>query len=229
MLEAQGVYVRLGGHPVLRGVDVAVEAGSVLGLLGPSGAGKTTLFRVLSGELAADSGRVELAGQYVSDKPLWVRARRGLGYVPQTPSVLTDLSVRDNLRAFEHAAGVEPMAPEERAALVELEGRLEVRAGELSGGERRRLELLRALVAKPKVLLCDEPLTGVDPTGIHRVGRILRQAASEGMAVLLADHRVHDALALCDAACLLLDGRIELSAEPETFLDHPEVRKRYLG
>ena len=107
--------------------------------------------------------------------------------------------------------------------------KVEVRAGELSGGERRRLELLRALVAKPKVLLCDEPLTGVDPTGIHRVGRILRQAASEGMAVLLADHRVHDALALCDAACLLLDGRIELSAEPETFLDHPEVRKRYLG
>lgn len=229
VLRAREVRARLGGAEVLRGVDVDVPRGLVLGILGPSGAGKSTLFRTLVGDLAPTSGSVWLDGQDVTREPLWRRARAGLGYVPQTPSVLHELSVADNIRTFERVARCASRPPAERAAEVELDDRLEVRAGELSGGERRRLELLRALIAEPKVLVCDEPLTGVDPVAAGRLGKLLRAWSSRGMAVVLADHRIREALAMCDRAMLLVDGRVELSAEPDEFSDHPAVRRRYLG
>jgi lipopolysaccharide export system ATP-binding protein len=229
VLRARGVRARLGGAEVLRGVDIEVSRGSVLGVLGPSGAGKSTLFRVLVGELAPSAGSVWLAGREVTRDPLWRRARSGLGYVPQTPSVLQELSVADNIRTFERVARVQSRAPAERAAEVELEGRLEVRAGELSGGERRRLELLRALIAEPAVLVLDEPLTGVDPAAAGRLGKLLRRQSQRGMAIVLADHRIREALGMCDRAALLVDGRIEVLSGPGTFSDHPAVRRRYLG
>lgn len=228
-LRAEGVRARLGAQEILRGVELTLEAGRVVGVLGPSGAGKSTLFRVLVGELSPIAGRVLLSGHDVTREPLWVRARHGLGYVPQTPSVLYDLSVADNIRTFERAARVAARPPSERAESVELSARLDVKARDLSGGERRRLELLRALVAEPKVLVCDEPLTGVDPAAAARLGRILRDRAAEGMAIVVADHRIREALGWCDEALLLLDGRIELSAAPEEFANHPAVRRRYLG
>ncbi len=228
-LRARDVRAKLGGAEVLRGVDIEVSRGSVLGVLGPSGAGKSTLFRVLVGELAPSAGSVWLSGREVTRDPLWRRARSGLGYVPQTPSVLQELSVADNIRTFERVARVQSRPPAERAAEVELEGRLEVRAGELSGGERRRLELLRALIAEPAVLVLDEPLTGVDPAAAGRLGKLLRGRSERGMAIVLADHRIREALTMCDRAALLVDGRIELSSGPETFSDHPAVRRRYLG
>src|SRR5690606_8950226 len=169
-----------------------------------SGAGKTTLFRLLAGELAPDSGRVAIAGDDVTREPLWRRARRGLGYVPQTPSVLFDLSVADNIKSFERAARVASRPLEERLRSVELSARLDVRARDLSGGERRRLELLRALVAEPKVLICDEPLTGIDPAHASRVAAVLREHADRGMAIVVADHRIQEALSICDRALLLL-------------------------
>jgi lipopolysaccharide export system ATP-binding protein len=229
VLRAREVRARLGGAEVLRGVDIDVPSGFVLGVLGPSGAGKSTLFRVLVGELAPSGGSVSLDGRDVTPEPLWRRARAGLGYVPQTPSVLQDLSVADNIRTFERVARRASRPPAERAAEVELEDRLQVRAGELSGGERRRLELLRALIAEPKVLVCDEPLTGVDPAAAGRLGKLLAGLAARGMAIGLADHRIREALAMCDRALLLVDGRIELSAQPEEFSGHPAVRRRYLG
>jgi lipopolysaccharide export system ATP-binding protein len=229
VLAAFDLVVRLGGAEILRGVSIELRPGEILGVLGPSGAGKSTLFRALAGELRADSGRIELFRNDVTDQPLWRRARGGLGYVPQTPSVIFDLTIADNIRTFERAARVERKPPEERAALVDLSARLDVRAGELSGGERRRLELLRALIAKPEALILDEPLSGVDPAGAHRMGRLLRDSAESGMAILIADHRVHEALEFCDRAALLVDGRIDLEAEPAAFLDHPAVRRRYLG
>jgi lipopolysaccharide export system ATP-binding protein len=152
-----------------------------------------------------------------------------LGYVPQTPSVLFDLDIAANIRVFERASGAPRRPAAERAREVELDARLDVRASELSGGERRRLELLRALIATPGVLICDEPLSGVDPAAAARIGQLLRRRADQGAAVVVADHRVHEAVRFCDRALLLLDGRVELSCDPEGFVDHPAVRRRYLG
>ncbi len=229
-LEARDVVVTVARTEVVRGVSLTLSAGQVLGVLGPSGAGKTTLFRALVGEIALSSGRIELGGRDVSREPLWRRARRGMGYVPQTPSVLWDLTVEENLATFESLAGPPtPLGPEAWAKAVELEHRLSVRAGELSGGERRRLELARALVAKPSVLVCDEPFAGIDPAGAERLGVLLRQCAEAGTAVVLADHHVAEALRVCHRAVLLVDGRVEASGEPEAFREHPLVVGRYLG
>ncbi|MBI3203381.1 MAG: ATP-binding cassette domain-containing protein [Myxococcales bacterium] len=227
-LAAEDLSVALGGVGILRGVSLEVAPGEVVGVLGPSGAGKSTLFRALSGELRVDRGSVRLGGVDVTREPLWKRARLGLGYVPQTPSVLFDLDVEANLEAFGRITRSAKPA-QTRAAEVDLEGRLEIRARDLSGGERRRLELARALTAEPRVLLCDEPLAGVDPTGAQRIGRILRARAEAQMAVLVADHRVSEALAFCDRVLLLLDGRVEVASTPAEFLEHPAVRRRYLG
>jgi lipopolysaccharide export system ATP-binding protein len=229
VLRAEDLSVVLGGVEILRGVSLDVASGEIVGVLGPSGAGKSTLFRALSGEVELKSGRVTLGTADVTQAPLWKRARLGLGYVPQTASVLLDLDVGENFRTFARAARAPARAATERAAEVDLEGRLDVAARDLSGGERRRLELGRALTAEPRVLLCDEPLSGVDPTGAQRIGRILRARAAVGMAVLVADHRVGEALEFCERVLLLLDGRIEVSTTPAEFLEHPAVRRRYLG
>lgn len=228
-LRADDICVTLGGVEVLRGVSLEVSAGEVLGVLGPSGAGKSTLFRVLSGELRPGRGSVHLGPGDVTTQPLWKRARAGLGYIPQTPSVLFDLDVSANLATFARVAGKSATSALERAHEVGLDTRLDVLARDLSGGERRRLELARALVAEPRVLLCDEPLSGVDPTGAQRIGRILRARAAAQMAVIVADHRVGEALSFCDRVLLLLDGRVEVVTGPGEFLDHPAVRRRYLG
>jgi lipopolysaccharide export system ATP-binding protein len=230
MLAARDIVVAIHGHRVIRGVTIAVDAGEVLGILGPSGAGKTTLFRALVGEVPVLSGRIELEGRDLSSEPLWRRARRGVGYVPQTPSVLWDLTVEQNLATFESLArSPTPLGARAWAQAVELDHRLGVRAGELSGGERRRLELARALVAKPTVLVCDEPFAGIDPAGAERLGSLLRAHADAGLAVVLADHHVAEALRVCHRAALLVDGRIEASGEPEAFREHPLVVGRYLG
>jgi lipopolysaccharide export system ATP-binding protein len=214
--------------PVLRGVDLQLSAGSILGVIGPSGAGKSTLFRVLVGERVPDRGRVELLGRDVTTEPLWRRARAGLGYVPQTPSVLLDLSIAGNLRTFERAARVPKGSAHEWASLLGLGQHAGTPARVLSGGERRRLELVRALLARPKVLVCDEPLTGLDPQAVATVGELLRRVAEQGGAVILADHRIREVLPFCDQAALLVDGRVEVVAAPSTFADHEAVQRRYL-
>jgi lipopolysaccharide export system ATP-binding protein len=229
-LNARGIVVTLARTDVVRGVDLDLPKGEIVGVLGPSGAGKTTLFRALAGELPVSSGSVLMDGHDVTSLPLWHRARRGLGYVPQTPSVLCDLSVEDNLRTFQAFAGrPRGESPSVWAALVELDQRMAVRAGSLSGGERRRLELARALVAGPSLLVCDEPFSGIDPGGAERVGDLLRRQAAAGMAVLFADHHVAEALRVCDRAMLLLDGKVEVMGTPEVFRNHPLVEGRYLG
>src|SRR5579883_3447308 len=175
VLAASGLKVTRGGKEVLRGVDVEARAGEVVGVLGPSGAGKSTLFRALVGEAPPEQGAVLLDGRDVTRQPLWRRARAGIGYVPQEPSVLWDLSVRDNLQTFQRVAGGAGMDVRAAAARVGLEERMAVRAGELSGGERRRLELARALVRAPRVLICDEPFAGVDPAAAERRGHSPRR------------------------------------------------------
>jgi lipopolysaccharide export system ATP-binding protein len=231
-LEVRGLRVSRGGKAIVRGVDMEARAGEVVGLLGPSGAGKSTFFRTVMGELEADAGSVRLGDTDLSTWPLWRRARAGMGYVPQTPSVLWELTVRGNLEAFHRIVHERPPSASdlaEAAARVDLTARLDVAAGELSAGERRRLELARALTRPPKVLVCDEPFAGVDPAGAARLGDLLSDLAKGGVAVVLADHHVAEALRVCSRALLLLDGAIAVNADPEAFRDDPLVRGRYLG
>ncbi len=228
-LEGRALRVVRGNKAVLRGVDLTVTAGEVLGVVGPSGAGKSTLFRALVGELALESGRVVLEGSDISAWPLWRRARAGVGYIPQTPSVLWGQTVRSNLVTFHrivHGTDGDARAAAER---VDLGARLDVTAGELSAGERRRLELARAITRAPRVLICDEPFAGVDPVGAARIGDLLQGLSRAGVAIILADHHVAEALAICTRAMLLLDGEVATSADPVTFQEHPLVRGRYLG
>jgi lipopolysaccharide export system ATP-binding protein len=226
---ARGLRVARGGKAVLRGVDLEARAGEVLGVLGPSGAGKSTLFRALVGEDPPDEGTVFVDGQDVTRWPLWKRARAGVGYVPQGPSVLWDLTVRQNLDAFRLITRLEREDASLAAARVGLEHRLDVRAGELSSGERRRLELARAVTRTPRVLVCDEPFAGVDPVGAEKLGDLLRALAREGTAVILADHHVAEALRVCTHATLILDGAVAASAPAAEFSSHPLVVGRYLG
>ena len=230
VLEGRGIGVVRGGKLLLREVDVSLHAGEVLGVLGPSGAGKSTLFRALVGEIRPDSGKVSLLGEDVTSAPLWVRARAGVAYVPQTPSVLLDLSVRENLETFQRVALGELRDVEGAAKRVDLGDKLGVRAGDLSAGERRRLEIARAITRPPKALVCDEPFAGVDPQGASRLGDLLRALAKDDdVAVVLADHHVAEALRVCDSASLMLDGAIAITAEPSAFRAHELVRGRYLG
>ena len=241
-IESRGIRVARGDKMILRGVSMRAAPGEVLGVLGPSGAGKSTLFRALVGEIPIEDGKVLLGGTEVTREPLWERARGGVAYVPQTPSVLWDLSVRENLRVYHRIvhgrwrawpsrkrAG-EDAAIDALAEKVALTDRMDVRAGELSGGERRRLELARALTRPPKVLVCDEPFAGVDPQQASRLGDMLRElATTEQVAVLLSDHHVAEALRICTRTLLLLDGQVAMEGSPSEFEEHPLVVGRYLG
>lgn len=229
LLRCEGLVARLGATQVLRGIDLSLSAGTVLGVLGPSGAGKSTLFRCLAGELRPSAGRVLLSGRDVTQLPLWVRARLGVSYVPQTPSVLLDLSVEQNIRTFSRLVGSTRADEHRLIEALELGARLQVKGGELSGGERRRLELLRALLAQPKVLVCDEPLTGLDPSMVGRVGALLTDMAARGSGVILADHRVAEVLPFCEQAALLVDGRVLVRSKANDFVGHPAVQERYLS
>jgi len=229
VLEARGVEFNRGGCSILRGIDLQVDAGRVIGLLGPTGAGKTTMFGVLVGELQPAQGTVLLDGVEVTKLPLWRRARMGVGYIPQTPSVLPDLDVRGNLTSFEALVGGGKRGAGYWAQVVGLEHRMGVRAGALSGGERRLLEVARSLVAKPRVLICDEPFAGIDPVGAMRVAETLRARAGQGLGVLLSDHHASIALRICDEAGLLLDGKLAVWGTPRTLAADALVKERYLG
>jgi lipopolysaccharide export system ATP-binding protein len=229
-LTARGLSVVYGARQVLRGVDLDLDGGEVLGVLGPSGAGKSTLFGALTGDGTTSAGVVRLDGRDVTPLPLWQRARLGVSYIPQSPSVLWDMSVRENLLSFHRIVhGRGPASVEEEAERVELGARLDVPAGALSAGERRRLEFARAITRKPRVLVCDEPFAGVDPGGAARLGDLLAELARTGVAVVLADHHVAEALRVCTRAMLLLDGVVRTTADPDAFRRDPLVRERYLA
>jgi lipopolysaccharide export system ATP-binding protein len=227
-LDVSNLYVDLGVREVLRGIDLQARSGEVLGILGPSGAGKSTLFRTLAGELSARSGTIRMNGTAVERMPLWQRARSGLGYIPQEPSVFWDLTVAENVALFAELRGV-TQDTSNALARVALTTQRDARARDLSGGERRRLEFLRATLGKPRLLLCDEPFAGVDPAGALHLGDLLASLAAEGVAVILADHHVEEALRICTRAILLLDGSIAVNEAPEAFRSHSLVQGRYLG
>jgi len=231
VLVADSLCWGAAGVSVLEDVSLELTAGQRLAVVGPSGAGKSTLMQLLAGELRPAKGTVRLDGNDVSAWPLWRRARAGLGYVPQGSSVLPDLSVARNVDVYLEqptCRGKRDWAAELLREL-ELEGRRDTLAGSLSGGERRRLELLRALLAEPRILLLDEPFAGLDPRRAHRLAAMLTRALSERRtALLVADHRMAETLSLADEAVLLLDGRLRARSPSGEFPSHPDVLGRYL-
>ncbi len=229
VLRGEALRRSFGAVRAADGVDIDVGAGEVVGLLGPNGAGKSTVFQMLAGLQTPDSGRVWLGDSDVTGWPLHRRARAGLAWLPQHPSLLPRLSAADNVAVALHNLGRDPaMAREmlEAAGLGELCDRP---AGVLSGGERRRVEIVRALALQPRVMLLDEPFAGVDPGHVARVRTRIRELATAGIGVLLTDHAVRDAMPTCDRVLLLDTGVVQVRGTPAQVAQNSRARDRYLG
>ncbi len=232
-LEAAGLVKAFRGRRVVAGVDLAVGPGEVVGLLGPNGAGKTTSFHLVMGLLRADAGRVFVRGREVSGWPMYRRARAGVGYLSQEPSVFRQLRVRDNLQLYLEAAGVRGAAAGRRvdAALArfELQRVAASRAETLSGGERRRLEIARAMIQGPAFLLLDEPFAGLDPLAVEEIRLQIRSLSEMGIGLLITDHNVREALSSCHRAYIVKDGKIIEAGSPEEIAGSERARALYLG
>ena len=233
LLSAKGLVRQFGHRRVVDGVDLTLNAGETVGLLGPNGAGKTTTFRLIAGLLRPQQGRIELAGEDVSDWPLHKRARAGLGYLAQECSLFPGMSVRENLLAAASLGGIPRKEAQSRAeeliAQLALDRVQHAFDQTLSGGERRRAEIGRALMVKPKILLFDEPFAGVDPVAVASLQEEIQKLANDGLAVLITDHAVAATFAICDRVSILNEGRVLISGDPETVSSDPLVRAAYLG
>src|SRR5947209_4971574 len=232
-LRTENLTKSYGGRTVVRGVNVEVASGEVVGLLGPNGAGKTTTFYMTVGLTGPDSGRVILDGQDVTDDPMYVRARKGIGYLPQEPSIFRGLTVEQNLLAILETMGLDAMERRLRlrALLAELNltPLAQAPAHTLSGGERRRAEITRALVVSPKFMLLDEPFAGIDPIAVTDIQKIIFQLKDRGTGVLITDHNVRETLRITDRAYIVHDGVIFKSGTPASLAADEEVRRIYLG
>ncbi len=230
ILEVRGLTKSFGGRTVVDDLNLEIGTGEIVGLLGPNGAGKTTTFRMILGLIRQDRGTVSF-GEPLDGFPLHLRARRGLGYLPQGPSVFRGLSVRDNLLVLLQTLkkpdpGKRSDEILERFGLDRLAGQ---RAGTLSGGERRRLEFARALCSDPEILCVDEPFAGVDPIALAGISAAIEDLAHGGVGVLLTDHTVREALAVCDRIYLIVDGKIVESGSPDDIRRSDIARRLYLG
>jgi lipopolysaccharide export system ATP-binding protein len=234
MLSARGLKKSYQPRAVVHDFGLDLKAGEVVGLLGPNGAGKTTCFYMIVGLVAADSGRIELDGRNITELAMHERARLGLGYLPQEASVFRKMTVSENiesvleLRTDLDAEGRDTALD---ALLDELQiGHVAQQLGaSLSGGERRRVEIARALAANPRMILLDEPFAGVDPISVLDIQSIIRQLKQRGIGVLITDHNVRETLGICDRAYILFNGTALAEGEPAYLLEHPDVRRVYLG
>lgn len=234
MLVAEGLRKRYKQREVVREFGLTLEAGEVVGLLGPNGAGKTTCFYMIVGLIEADAGRILLDGQDITADPMYSRARLGVGYLPQEPSVFRKLSVADNIRlVLELRAGLDSAGQErELSSLLEelqISHVADQLGASLSGGERRRCEIARALAAKPRMMLLDEPFAGVDPISVGEIQRIVTHLKQRGIGVLITDHNVRETLGICDRAYILNEGSVLAQGAPDALLSNPDVRRVYLG
>jgi len=233
VLSARGLCKRYGDTTVVRGVDLEVHPAEVVGLLGPNGAGKTTSFNMLAGGVRPSEGRVFLGDAEITDLPMYRRARLGITYLPQEASIFRRLSVADNVNAILET--VEPNRSLRRERLRELLAELGLaekanrRGDSLSGGERRRVEITRALVLDPKFMLLDEPFAGIDPIAVSDIQKIIDQLKARGIGVIITDHNVRETLRICDRAYIIKDGQIVKQGPPETIALDPQVREIYLG
>ena len=220
-------------RPVVRNVSVSVRRGEAVGLLGPNGAGKTTLFYMITGLIAADQGKISLDGVDITNLPMYQRARLGIGYLPQESSIFRGLTVEQNLRAVLELH--EPEKAKRESKLRELCDEFSIShirhspAVALSGGERRRVEIARALAANPQFMLLDEPFAGIDPIAIGDIRQLVRQLTARGIGVLITDHNVRETLELIDRALILHEGQVLTHGTPQDIVNDPDVRRYYLG
>ena len=234
MLVAEGLRKKYRQREVVREFGLTLDAGEVVGLLGPNGAGKTTCFYMIVGLVAADAGRIVLDGRDITSEPMYTRARLGVGYLPQEASVFRKLTVADNLRLvleLRQDLDGDGIERELSSLLDELQiGHVADQAGaSLSGGERRRCEIARALAAKPRLMLLDEPFAGVDPISVGEIQRIVTHLKNRGIGVLITDHNVRETLGICDRAYILAQGSVLAQGAPDALLADPDVRRVYLG
>jgi lipopolysaccharide export system ATP-binding protein len=232
-LRTEGLTKSYGGRTVVRNVDLEVSSGEVVGLLGPNGAGKTTTFAMVVGLVGPDTGKVVLDEHDVTSDPMYIRARKGIGYLPQEPSVFRGLTVEQNVRAILETV---PSNGESRQArLTELLAELNLtplarsKAYTLSGGERRRVEITRALVIRPKFMLLDEPFSGIDPIAVGEIQRIIHHLKERGIGVLVTDHNVRETLRITDRAYIVHDGVVFRKGTPASLAADEEVKRIYLG
>ena len=232
-LQTRELTKSYGGRTVVRGVSLDVASGEVVGLLGPNGAGKTTTFYMVVGLTSPDSGRVLLDGSDVTDNPMYVRARKGIGYLPQEASIFRGLTVEQNIYAILETIDLNGSG--RRTRLRELLAELGLTplakspAYTLSGGERRRVEITRALVISPKFILLDEPFAGIDPIAVTDIQKIIFHLKERGIGVLITDHNVRETLRITDRAYIVHDGVIFRSGTPQTLAGDEEVKRIYLG
>ncbi len=233
LLETSGLVKKYGGRTVVDEVSISVEQRSIVGLLGRNGAGKTTSFRICIGMIVPDSGTVMFEGANITKLPMFKRARLGMGYLSQEPSVFQRLSVMDNLHAILETMSVTHRERHRRANdLIERFGLGEVRESQarfLSGGERRKLEIARAMVTNPSLILLDEPFSGVDPIAVEELQGEIRQLVGSGVSILITDHNVERTLEVADKAYIMDHGKVIASGPPKNIIQNELVRKSYLG
>ena len=233
VLRAEGVSKAFNGRRAVDGVNLEINGGEVVGLLGPNGAGKTTTFHMMIGLVHPEEGRVYLNGEDVTSAPIFQRARAGMSYLPQESSVFRRMSVEQNLLAILETLGLSRQEQLDRSTglmrMLGVNHLAKHQASTLSGGERRRVEIARALVLSPFFVLLDEPFTGVDPIAVAEIQKIIRNLAGGGIGILITDHNVRETLGICDRAYILNDGVILEEGDPERIASSPQVRRFYLG
>lgn len=232
-LVASNIAKHYRNRPVLHDVNVDLQRGEIVGLLGPNGAGKTTFFYILTGLVAADAGAIELDGHDITDLPMYRRAKLGLGYLPQEASIFRGMSVENNIRAVLEVT--EESKDRREAMLDSLLAEFSIShlrrapALALSGGERRRVEIARALATRPSFILLDEPLAGIDPIALGDIRELILYLKKRGIGVLITDHNVRETLDLVDRAYIIYDGRVLMHGDPDEIIAHEDVRRVYLG
>ncbi|MCF8061958.1 MAG: LPS export ABC transporter ATP-binding protein [Deltaproteobacteria bacterium] len=233
ILEAEGLVKIYGGKRAVDRIDMTIHRNEIVGLLGPNGAGKTTTFYMMIGLTRPDSGRVLLDGEDITREPMYIRARKGVNYLAQEPSVFQKLTVRENLLAILEGLNIPRREIRERAG--RLLGELNIghladqKASDLSGGERRRLEITRALITEPRFMLLDEPFAGIDPLALKDINTIIRQLKARGIGIIISDHNVRETLKVCDVAYIINEGKIIAFGPPEVIVASEIARSVYLG
>ncbi len=233
ILRAENLKKSYGSRTVVDGISLTVNAGEIVGLLGPNGAGKTSTFYLVVGMIKSEGGKVELGGSDISNIPMYIRAKKGIGFLPQEPSIFRRLSVEENLKIILELLPLDlNIKKEKEEKLLEQLGLKDLRrqiAGNLSGGEKRRLEIARALISEPKFILLDEPFVGIDPITVNDLQNILNQLKADGLGILITDHNVRDTLKIIDRAYIIYQGKVLLEGNGQALLKSPEARKVYLG
>lgn len=232
-LVGRGLVKAYRGHRVVDDVEIGVRRGEIVGLLGPNGAGKTTTFYMMTGLVRVDAGKVEIDGEDVTALPMYMHSRRGIGYLPQEASIFRGLSVRDNIRAILETTPLGRAEQEKRLGELlhdlHIEDVADQKAFTLSGGERRRAEIARALVTNPSFLLLDEPFAGIDPIAVQDIQEIIAGLRLKGLGILITDHNVRETLHITDRAYILFKGKVLISGTAEELAQNPEARAIYLG